>query len=1318
MKFIFNIFALLFAFVSLTEARSLVSWFPPAGGIKNTYTDSYKFFAQKGDVLTCRCYGSISNGSYVDIYITDNGLQTKIYTHVNPNIPFDETATFEIPGDGEFTLSYIYRHNGGGTAYSVKILTDLISPNDENFNYRLNNGNEVHIDGMHYKYDGYGMIIGKCIDDTYIGTITIPETVEYRGYTYPVKGISRSAFSGCTQLDSVFIPNSVEQIEKSVFNGCTKLKSVRLPEHINEIPDDMFCGCSSMERIAFPSSVTKIGFMSFASCSALTEINIPENVESIGAYSFAYCSSAKKVNLSNTVKELGKEAFKNCYGILSVTIGSGLEGINDAFSGCSSYVKELIFSEGCRTAFQTGLASITTLRLPTSLQEIDDEAFKGYKKLSDVFLPNSINRIGDQAFAGCEELVSINLPTSLHSIGTKAFYNCPKLTEIVIPGSLKSVSEETFSYCKSLLKVTIQDGVENISRHTFYNCSKLENINFPSSLRTIDEEAFRDCVSLSEVAFAEGLEYIGKSAFSGCSGLSKLSTPTSLISIGNSAFYNCSNLSELSITNGLQIIGSHAFCGCTTLKSIKLPDSVVSIGETAFSSEYSKDTPMYSIVQIGNGLKEIKDVFHGTNHNAAKIGKTVIGESISSITETSPIFGSVNVETELYLLTNNKVSLNCTSTLGANPCVYVANTQIYSEAEISKYGIKNIFSSTYYNGVYDGLAPNINLSSALEEYKVSISPEYFNVGTYTSLKVVLSKDDFSSTITVPCNYTITKAPLNIIANDKAIVYGEEIPELDCSYIGFKNGETADYALSTFPSLVTSAKKGSDAGTYKINISGAMSKNYSLSYTSGTLTIKKASQEITWTQQFNDCWVGDDIELNAKSSCGLPITYISSDESIAFVTNENGKQILHLIKDGNVKITATQQGNTNYQPAQEVSKSINVIAKIASSITLNRTSAELIEGETLTLMATIKPETAIEKGVVWQSSNNTIATVKDGVVTAHKVGNAIITATTIDGSNLSAICSIKVNPILATSITLNTTSASLKVGESLTLTCEIQPNNATYKSVQWSSSNTSIASISNGIVTAISPGSCVIKARTTDGSNLESTCVISVASIPVSTISFDNESIDLLVGEEKAIVASVYPKNATNPSLTWTSSNGNVVTVSNGKVKAVGAGNAAVSARTTDGSDITATCSVTVRKHSQTIEWNQNISSISYGGELIELQAVASSGLPIVFTSSDDNVVSIFNMGNAIYLNPGECGSSTITATQVGNYYYESASVIKEVKVVDPNEIRNIPFDNNYIVYSINGILVGRFTEKEYEMFLKQKSQKGLYIVNGKKTMIN
>lgn len=944
--------------------------------------------------------------------------------------------------------------------------------------------------------------------------------------------------------------------------------------------------------------------------------------------------------------------------------------------------------------------------------------------LISVSMPNTIEVIADEAFMGSEGLKEVNISHNVKEMGTSVFYTCKSLASISIPGSLKTLKEKSFGYCNSLREVFVEDGLETISKDAFISCKQLGKFNFPSSLRTIDEEAFRDCVSLSEVVFEEGLEEIGKSAFYGCSGISKLSTPASLISIGNSAFYNCSNLSELNIANGLQTISNGAFYSCTSLTSLKIPDSVELIGEAAFTSDYSKTSIKFSTVQIGNGVKKIYNVFSGTTN--AKIDTLVVGSGVEYIHDFTAIFGS-NYSGTLrhpfsFLLTNNKVDLYSLSEGNNNPqkpncTMYVADASKYSADEISKYGIKNIITSTYYNGVYDGLAPNINLSSALEGYKVSMSPEYFNVGTYTSLKVYFSKDDFQASILVPCNYKITKAPLDIIANDKVIVYGEEIPELDCSYIGLKNGETADYALSTLPTLATSAKKGSDAGTYKINISGAISKNYSLSYTSGTLTIKKASQEITWTQQFNDCWVGDDIELNAKSSCGLPITYISSDESIAFVTNENGKQILHLIKDGNVKITATQGGNTNYQPAQEVSKSINVIAKIASSITLNRTSAELIEGETLTLMATIKPETAIEKGVVWQSSNNTIATVNDGVVTAHKVGNAIISATTIDGSDLSAKCSIKVNPVLVTSITISTSSASLKVGESLTLTYEIQPKNATYKSVQWSSANTSVASVSNGIVTAISPGSCIIKARTTDGSNLESTCIIYVANIPVSTISLDKESIDLLVGEEKAIVASVYPKNATNPSLTWTSSNGNVVTVSNGKVKAVGAGNAAVSVRTTDGSDITATCNITVRKHPQTIEWNQDIFSISYGGELIELRAVASSGLPIAFTSSDDNVVSIFNMGNAIYLNPGECGSSTITATQVGNYYYESTSVIKEVKVIDPNEIRNISSDNKYIVYSINGILVGRFTEKEYEMFLNQKSHKGLFIVNGNKTVI-
>ena len=1293
-------------------------------------------------------------------------------------------------------------------------------------------------------------------------------------------------------------------------------------------------------------------------------MNIINKVFSLVVVLVLYSTQTKATILSGTC---GDNAFfvLNDDGLLHVYGSGEMSDFATPWSVVHSQIKNVTIGDG--------------------ITSVGNSSFAGCSNIVNVELPNTLIRIGDNAFSNCEGLVSINIPSNLTYIGSQAFRLCSKLSsEIVIPGGVRYIRAGTFQYCKSLRNVVIQDGVETIDDEAFHWCYGLAKINFPSSLKKIGVGAFNDCHNIKELVFKEGLTEIGSEAFINCKGIIKLVTPSTLVSIGKSAFMHCTSLSELSLANGLQSIGMFAFRGCNSLTSLKIPDSVNFIGESAFSGpETGSDRPSFSVVQIGNGLKEISSVFTGPN--SPSIDTLVIGNSITSIYDGASIFGSDQGSPVLYpkcfLITNNIVTLSSSIytprsyyVRNAPTCsIFVADSTLYDAQET--YGVRNIINSVPNIEEYTGNAPNINLTSHLSGYSISIDPFYYNVGTYTSMKVNFSKDDFSSTINVPCNYTITKAPLTIIANDKSIYYGEEIPALDCTYIGLKNNETPEYALSTLPALVTSAKKGSDVGTYEINISNAAAKNYSLSYKSGTITIKKATQKITWNQTFDNGYIGDAIELNASSSCGLLISYISSDESVAFVTKENGKQILHLIKEGTVKISATQLGDSNHEAAEEINKMIQVIARMATSISLSQTAATIKVGEHVTLTATIKPESTINKvvswlssdtsvatvdnnGVVtavkagtatitasttdgtnlsatckvtvdpvlatsislsrtsasiksgatlqltctlkpdnvtskdvkWSSSNTSIATVdskgvvtavkvgtatitatttdgtnlsatckvtvdpvlatsislnhtsasiksgailqltctlkpdnvtsktvkwsssdtgiatvdNNGVVTAVKVGTATITATTTDGSNLSATCKVTVNPVLATSISLSQASASIKMGGTLQLTYTLKPDNVTSKAVKWSSSNTGIATVDNngmvtavkvgtatitatttdgsnlsatckvtvdpilatsisissssldlevghsatlsatvlpenatnknkewsssnpniatvsdGLVTAVSPGTCVIKVKTVDGSNLTATCTVAVADIPVSTLSIDKTSIDLLVEEETLITASVYPANATNKALVWSSSNGNVASVDNGKVKALNAGSAVISVRTTDGSDKRETCNVTVRKHPQTIEWNQDLSYITYGGELIELKAVASSGLPVVFSSSNDNVASIIDMGSIVYLNPGNPGSSKITATQGGNYYYESVSVVKDANVIDPSGVENVTDSSEkYTIYDIAGLRIGTYTQQEYDELISNKLiPAGIYIVNGFKKFI-
>ena len=214
-----------------------------------------------------------------------------------------------------------------------------------------------------------------------------------------------------------------------------------------------------------------------------------------------------------------------------------------------------------------------------------------------------------------------------------------------------------------------------------------------------------------------------------------------------------------------------------------------------------------------------------------------------------------------------------------------------------------------------------------------------------------------------------------------------------------------------------------------------------------------------------------------------VIWSSSNEEIATV--EDG--VVTAIKEGETTITAkTEDGGKTAECK------VTVKAKVypVESVSLDKTTAEITEGETITLTATVKPDNASNKKVIWSSSNEEIATVEDGVVTAIKEGETTITAKTEDGGK-TATCSVKVKAktIAVEGISLDKTEATLKVGETLTLTATIKPDNATNKKVIWSSSNEEIATVEEGVVTAIKEGEATITAKTEDGGKT-ATCTIS------------------------------------------------------------------------------------------------------------------------------------------------------------------------------------------------------------------------------------
>jgi len=313
---------------------------------------------------------------------------------------------------------------------------------------------------------------------------------------------------------------------------------------------------------------------------------------------------------------------------------------------------------------------------------------------------------------------------------------------------------------------------------------------------------------------------------------------------------------------------------------------------------------------------------------------------------------------------------------------------------------------------------------------------------------------------------------------------------------------------------------------------------------------------------------------------LKATVFPADATDKGVTWNSDKEDVATV-DANGSVTAKGNGQATITVAttdqNKTASCVITVAQWVTSISLDKTSISLNEGQEQTLTATINPSTAADKSINWSSTDESIVIVNNnGQVTAISKGTATIKAEARDGSGKYASCSVTVNRLVS-SIQLNKTTISVYNGKSETLTATVMPSDASNTAVNWSSSNTSVATVSNsGMVTGKSKGTATITVTAKDGNGAQATCEVEVKQY-VSFISIDRSWLTLVVGNEATLtVTTVSPDNANDKTYIWSSSDDAIASVdSSGKVTAKSKGTTTIKATANDGSGSYATCSVAV-----------------------------------------------------------------------------------------------------------------------------------------------
>lgn len=936
--------------------------------------------------------------------------------------------------------------------------------------------------------------------DGNVRALTIPDTLD--GYT--VVAIGSSAFAKNTYLQSVVIPDTVTVIQESAFAECTNLSQIHLSDNLEYMYDSAFGYCNSLNNVCIPKTLVECYSKDFfkdeggpfRDCINLKNISFEEGITNIPKKLFYRCTGIEKINIPDTVIMIDDRAFKEC-------------------------------------------TSLKNIQLSNNLTTIGQEAFNGCTSLEKVVIPNSVTTIKGAAFLACSKLSDVTLSKNLLSLGGYAFGDCDSLESIEIPKSIETTTKEyyiqyiygyqwgVFIACDNLKEIIFEKGTTQIAKGMFANNESIEQISIPDTVTLIGDQAFLNCTSLSDVQLSQNLITVGQEAFMGCTSITKIKIPDSVTTIKGAAFLACSDLSDVTLSRNLISLGGYAFGDCDSLESIEIPKSVKDT-TSEYYGQYIYDYQWGVFIACDN-LKNITfekgttQIVYGMFANNESIEKIEIPETVTTIgsdafykctslteinipdtvlTVGSYAFGGCKKLEKVHLPKNIKniekgtfkdcsvlkditipdtvmkigdvAFSGCTAlpqiTLPASVQTIgdkaFSNCEALADVKLSE-GLTSIGSYAF---EYNIALPKVTLPNTLEslgERAFQYCDVLADVDLGTGLKVIpeycFYQDPALQKVILPYQFTTVNAgAFENCTKLTDITFNRNVSSVDASALSYKDKTTIHGVKGTYAETFASDNgfkfEALNAPATGITLSKEkieIAKDKSIRLTA-SLTPVDTSDELTWT---------------------------SSNEEVATV--EDG--VVKAVGLGEAEIVAMAGSVTKSCPVK-VYQGVN-------NITLDVTSHTMTIGDFLQLTATIYPKDAEYKDVIWSSNNEDVAVVdQKGLVQAKAYGKVKITATSKDGG-LEAVCNVTVEPVAVTEVSLNAKAVTLKVGETYQLKETILPENATDKTVTWTSSNTKAATVSGGAVTAVGTGSAVIIVKTNSGAKTASCTVTVQGSLP-------------------------------------------------------------------------------------------------------------------------------------------------------------------------------------------------------------------------------